>query len=627
MSACLQHRGPDSSGSWVDEAAGVAFGFRRLAILDLRPTGEQPMVSADGRWVVVFNGEIYNHPDLRRDLEGRGIAFRGSSDTEVLVESIARWGLESTLQRADAMFAMAAWDRRDRELHLAVDRFGEKPLYYGWCSQRLLFASELDALRTQPGFDRTVDRAALVDLLAVGYVGGSRSIYASVSKVEPGTWLTLRRGAEPGATLVARPWWSAMTAAIEAHSGPAREGDQEQALHDALRMSTSRRMVADVPVGAFLSGGLDSSLIVALMQESASAPVRTFTVGFDRPDYDESPHAREVARVLGTDHTEARLSISEASDLVPRMPELFDEPLGDASVLPTYLVSRMARRDVTVAIAGDGGDELFGGYGRHVAHRLVARLGVLPPPLRNLLARAAQSLGPRQWERVVGVLGPGLRTRVGQARLPEKLEKLAAVIDNPHPDVLFDRLSSIWPDAPSVVVGMEAEGRALGMLPAGMDPSERAMLADTLEYLPGDLLVKTDRSSMAVSLETRLPFLSPDVYSVAWAMPSELRAGTGVGKRVVRDLLRRYLPAELIDRPKMGFDVPVSDWLRGELRGWAEDLLARERLRSEGFLAVDPIREAWAEHLSGRRDHGRRLWVVCVFQAWLEHSESIRTRH
>jgi asparagine synthase (glutamine-hydrolysing) len=613
MSARLVHRGPDDEGVWTDEDAGVGLGFRRLAIIDLSPAGAQPMASADGRWVVVFNGEVYNHRELRAELEASGARFRGRSDTEVLVEAIARRGLTATLGNADAMFAVAAWDRRERELHLAVDRFGEKPLYYGWAGSSLVFGSELDALRAYPGVDRTVDPRAVADLLSFGYIGAPRSIYAAVAKVEPGTALRFsptRPGSPPHRVV----WWSAAGAAVEARREAC--GEPLEALHSALSLSVRRRMVADVPVGAFLSGGVDSSLIAALMQEQASGRVRTFTVGFDRPDYDESAYARQVASILGTDHHEERLTIAEAVSLVPRLPDMLDEPLADASVLPTHLVSQMARRHVTVALTGDGGDELFGGYGRHHAHRYWAMLQKLPGPVVKLAAGVGRATPPSVWRRIGALAGHRLETRLRQARLAEKLEKMSHAAEAPDPGVLFDRLRRLWPAANLPVPGGAVDDPQ-ALVGEGLPPSEQAMLADTVHYLPGDLLAKTDRAAMAVALEARLPFLSPDVYAAAWSMPGEWRAGDGEGKRVARRLLCRYLPEELVDRPKMGFGVPVSDWLSRELREWAGDLLSEASLTSSGLLDPRPIRRAWSEHLSGRRDHGQRLWAVCTLQDWL----------
>jgi len=618
MAARLSHRGPDDSGAWLDEEAGIALGFQRLAVLDLTKTGAQPMVSDDDRWVIVFNGEVYNHAELRTGLSRH--RFKGTSDTEVLLAAISRWGLVGALKRSDAMFALAAWDRRERKLHLAVDRFGEKPLYHGWLGSRLLFASELGALAGQRGLDRAINPSAAADLLTHGYIAGPSTIYSSISKVQPGTVLTYGDGTGIESSPATYVWWSAREAAFAARRTPS--GDPVEALRSSLRVSVGRRMVADVPVGAFLSGGLDSSLIVALMQESASRPIQTFTVGFDRADYDESIWAHRVAEVLGTRHTEEHLSTADVQALVPRLAALLSEPFADSSFLPTHLVSVAARRKVTVVLAGDGGDELFGGYGRHVAHRWWARAHRIPAPLRVRGAKLARSVPFSVWDRLARLGGVRLETYLGQARIGEKLEKLARAAEAEHPDLLFMALSRIWPGDTPPVLHLPESRPPPALSSDDLDFAERAMLADTTRYLPGDLLVKTDRASMAASLECRLPFLSPGVFEAAWSMPSEYRAGTGRTKRVVRELLSHYLPQHLIDRPKMGFGVPIGDWLRGSLRPWASDLLSQSALRSGAVLDPVPIGRMWDEHLTRRRDHGQSLWAVCVLQDWLSAERS-----
>lgn len=619
MTDAIAHRGPDADGQWLDVEAGIALGHRRLSILDLSPAGAQPMHSHDGRWVLAFNGEIYNFAALRASQEEGGtVAWRGHSDTEVLLEGIATWGIETTLRRAEGMFALALWDRRERVLHLARDRFGEKPLYYGRVGDAFVFGSELKALRAYPGFAAPVDRGALVEFLRLGYVPAPLSIHQGVRKLPAGCWLSLdASGREPAPT----PYWSALETALSARAHPFAGdlGDAATALEPILRDAVQRMMVADVPLGALLSGGIDSSLVVALMQAQRGDRVRTFSIGSHEPDYDEATHARAVAAHLGTDHTELYVEASDALALVPRLPTLYDEPFADSSQLPTFLVSQLARRHVTVALSGDAGDELFGGYNRYFhGAGLWRRLRRVPRPLRAAGARAARVFAPATIDRMAGVMGRLGPAALAGGRAGDKVHKLAGLLPARDEQAFHQAMLSYWPNPESLVQGAPASlSPSSAVLPGAIGFAERAMLHDTLHYLPDDILAKVDRAAMGVALETRVPMLDPSVFAFAWSLPMALKIEGGSGKRVLRELLYRHVPQALIDRPKQGFAVPIGAWLRGTLRDWAEDLLDESRIRADGWLQPAPIRAAWQEHLSGRRNHDTRLWTVLMFQVWL----------
>jgi asparagine synthase (glutamine-hydrolysing) len=628
MAATLVHRGPDDDGSFADAGAGVGFGFRRLAILDLSPAGHQPMRSASGRYTVVFNGEIYDFAALRTELEARGQRFRGHSDTEVLLAAVEEWGLRAALGRLAGMFAFALWDARERTLSLVRDRVGIKPLYHGWTPDgTFLFASELKALRAHPAFVPEVDRGALALLLRLMHVPAPHTIYRGVRQLRPGHLLTLRSPREADAALTC--WWSAREVAERGQAEPfaGSEAEAVEALEARLREAVRAHRVADVPIGAFLSGGIDSSSVVALMQAQSSRPVRTFSIGFREPGYDEAGWARGVARQLGTEHTELYVTPDEARAVIPKLPEIHDEPFADASAIPTWLVSQLARRDVTVSLSGDGGDELFGGYDRYVlAHPLWQRLRWLPGGLRRGLAAAIRALPPDWWS---AALGPALRLAGQGGRAPragQRLHRGAALLGERTPEGLYRRLVSHWQEPSEVVLGLDAEPRTALSDPSAW-PSERAlpdfrqrmMLVDLGSYLPDDVLTKVDRASMAVGLEARVPLLDHRLVELAWRMPLRFTFGPGGGKRLLRQVLERHVPRPLIDRPKMGFGVPIDAWLRGPLREWAEALLEEGRLRREGFLRPAPVRRMWAEHLSERRDWQYPLWDVLTFQAWAEH--------
>lgn len=623
MAGTLRHRGPDDAGVWVDESAGVALGHRRLSIIDLSPEGHQPMFSASGRHVIVFNGEVYNFPSLRGELEGLGRSFRGHSDTEVILGAVEQWGLEASVKRFVGMFAFALWDREDRVLHLVRDRLGIKPLYYGLAGETFTFSSELKALRRHPDFDARVDRDALGLYLRYGYVPAPYTIYEGIRKLPPATILTLAAGRHSGDP--AR-YWSARDIA---EAGVARPfaGSMDEAVEELdalLRESVKLRMVADVPLGAFLSGGVDSSTVVALMQAQSERPVKTFTIGFREGAYNEAEDAKAVANHLGTDHTELYVTPDEAMAIVGRLPALYDEPFGDSSQIPTFLISELARRDVTVSLSGDGGDELFAGYNRYFWGRAVwNRFGRLPKAARAAAAKGLGALSPDRWEslfdRLDGVLPEGIKQR----QPGDKLHKLAGVLAAEGPEAMYGGLVSHWKEPASLVPGSRERSTLLtdrGSWPRLDDFTAWMMYLDAVTYLPDDILVKVDRASMGVGLEARLPILDHRVFEFAWRIPLSMKISGERGKLLLRQVLYRYVPRELIERPKSGFAVPVDNWLRGPLRDWAETLLDAGRLETEGFLDPAPIRAAWEEHLTGRRNRHFELWDVLMFQAWLEES-------
>lgn len=623
MAGTLSHRGPDDGGTWVDASTGAALGFRRLSVIDPSDTGRQPMISGCRRYVVVFNGEIYNFGQLRRELEAVGVSFRGTSDTEVFLAAMTRWGVLGAVRRTNGMFAFGVWDRSERILTLGRDRLGEKPLYYGWVEGAFLFGSELKALRAHPAFRNEIDRDSLALYLRHNYIPAPRSVYRGVAKLPPATLFQVEPHLGPSRCGRPTPYWSALEAAEAGVRNPVSLSDAEavDTLEAELQRSVGMRMVADVPLGAFLSGGIDSSLVVALMQAESKERVRTFTIGFTEPGYDEAIYAKRVATHLDTLHTELYVSPKEAQDVIPRLPGIFDEPFADSSQIPTLLVSQLARRDVTVILSGDGGDELFGGYPRYfLLEALWHRLKRLPPSLRATAATAMTKLSPGAWDHLFRLANPLLPARARQSHPGDKIHKLAALLVHERPEHIFRDLVSLWRDPESVVLDATEPATALsdpGQWLAIEDLVARMMYLDSVTYLPDDILVKVDRTSMAASLEARVPLLDHHLFELAWRMPQHLKVRNHQGKWLLRQVLRRHVPEALFDRPKMGFGVPIGDWLRGPLRPWAEDLLDERRLADEGFLKPDPVRRLWSEHLEGRRDWKFHLWAVLMFEAWL----------
>ncbi len=626
MTNSLAHRGPDDEGIWIDEEAAIGLGHRRLSIVDLSPAGHQPMHSSSGRFLITFNGEIYNHTELRRELldAGHKVGWRGHSDTETLLAGFDFWGIKETLGRASGMFAFGLWDRKQRTLTLARDRLGEKPLYYGrqhGPQSPFLFASELKAFRQHPEFDPEIDREAIGLLVRYLDVPAPRSIYLGISKLPPGTLLTLGEG---GQDPVIEAYWSGAEIARNGASNPIALSPDQAAdeLERILERAVGRQMMSDVPLGAFLSGGVDSSTVVAVMQKISPQPVKTFTIGFNEKSYNEAEHAKEVARHLGTDHTELYVTAEQVMDVIPRLPTMYDEPFADPSQIPTHLVSALARQHVTVSLSGDGGDELFGGYDRYLLTATFwDKIAAIPMPLRAAAARILTLVSASTWTSLGDAAAAMIPRWMQVARLGEKVHKGVPMLRSETLEELYEYMLTQWHDPASVVVGFVPES-APPMLDApelaGLNGVERMMAQDMLGYLTDDILVKVDRAAMAVSLETRMPLLDPEVVEFAWRLPLDLKIRGSTTKWILKKVLYRHVPPALIERPKMGFGIPVGDWLRGPLRDWAEALVDERRLREEGFFHADAVRQSWSELLCGNPREQFKLWSILMFQSWLE---------
>ena len=620
MNDKLTHRGPDDNGVWVEENIGIGLGHQRLSIIDLSEQGRQPMLSESGRYIIAYNGEVYNFPDLRNELQ-KGHVFRGHSDTEVMLAAIETWGLMAAVKRFVGMFAFALWDRDEHILHLVRDRIGIKPLYYGWINGAFVFGSELKALRAYSGFNQPIDRKALTLFMRYNCIPAPYSIYEGISKLLPGHVIKFFRHSKK---LEIKKYWSARSVAEQGTISPfeGSEGEAVEQLDKLLREAVKCRMISDVPLGSFLSGGIDSSTVVSLMQAQTSQNVKTFSIGSTISDYNEAKDARKVADHLGTDHTEIYVSPEEVMAVIPRLPTLYDEPFADSSQIPTFLVSELARKHVTVSLSGDGGDELFGGYNRHAwAPRIWNRIGRWPQFFRKGLSTAIGSLSPELWDTVFQNINSVFPGRFDHRVPGYKMHKLAEVLPADSAAEMYKILISHWKDPSVLVLGGEEPLTMRTNSAAKLATSDFVrymMLMDLTTYLPDDILTKVDRASMGVSLEARVPLLDHRVVEFAWRLPVDMKIRNGQGKWILRQVLGKYVPGKLVDRPKSGFGIPIDSWLRGPLRDWAEALLDKSRLRQESFFNPEPIRQKWAEHLSGKRNWAYHLWDVLMFQAWLE---------
>lgn len=623
----LTHRGPDNMGIWKDKSSGICLAHRRLSILDLSPEGHQPMHSVNGRYILAFNGEVYNHKELRKELDGIELSqetgspekkWRGYSDTEVMLAAITQWGVYEATKRFNGMFAFALWDRSEKDLYLVRDRIGEKPLYFGWVGETLLFGSELKALCAYSNWQGEIDRNALTKYMQFNYIPTPYTIYKGIRKLESGSIARISSNGVNRQFDLQR-YWSLHDVVMQPRKNISDASAIEEA-ESVLSASVKRQMVADVPLGAFLSGGVDSSLIVALMQSQSMRPVRTFTIGFHEAAFNEAQHALAVADHLETEHTEFYVSPQDAMNVIPLLPTLYDEPFADSSQIPTYLVSKLTREHVIVSLSGDGGDELFGGYNRYSWGRNIwDRIKYFPLPLRQAFARLLCVPSPRTWDQLFSIFGMLLPKQYRYSSAGDKLHKLAKLVGATSPSDVFLELISLWEGMDLVCNSDAALSVTLdtSQSSGSLDFTEFMMFMDTQSYLPDDIMVKVDRASMGVSLESRAPFLDHKLIELAWSLPLDMKIRHGQGKWLLRQILYKHVPRKLIERPKMGFGVPIDSWLRGPLREWAEELLDESKIRSDGYLNATLVRKKWDEHLSGKRNWQHHLWGVLMFQAWL----------
>jgi len=622
------HRGPDSNGFWVDSTKGIYLGHRRLSIVDLSPTGAQPMSSNGGRYIICLNGEIYNHLELRNELSlcsttNSTIIWKGSSDTETLINCFEVWGIEATLKKTTGMFAFSLWDSYTDELTIGRDRFGEKPLYYGWQESTFFFSSELKSIKSNSLFKSEIDRNALELYVKYAYVPAPYSIYKNIYKLSPGSFLTVSLNSKNSKPSV---YWSSLDQMMDSYEKP-YTGNKNQAveqLNSTLTSAVKKQMMADVPLGAFLSGGIDSSVIVAIMQSLSNVPIKTYTIGFKEDDYNEAHYAKNVAEHIGTDHTELYVTEKDALNVIPQLPYFYDEPFADSSQIPTYLVSKLASESVTVSLSGDAADELFGGYNRYLfANNLWKKIAIFPIGLRQIVSKLLTSVTPQTYNSFYKFLSFGASFNK-KRNIGDKIHKAMGIITSSSNLELYDRIISSWYTPSSIVIGGEDVFALKEAVPSQInkfDPISKMMAMDLISYLPDDILCKVDRAAMATSLETRVPFLDHSVMQFAWSLPLDYKIFDNKTKWVLREVLYKYVPKKLIDRPKMGFGVPIDTWLRGDLRDWAEKLLNEDRLLQEGFFNPKLIRKKWEEHLSGKRNWQQQLWVILMFQSWLEKNK------
>ncbi len=627
MGSQLAHRGPDDSGVWFDGNFGVGFSHRRLSIIDLSAQGHQPMSSISGRFMIAYNGEIYNYQELKKELLQAGVIFRGGSDTEVLLAAIESWGIKQTLQRCIGMFAFSLWDKKEQTLSLVRDRIGEKPLYYGWqgkgAKRTFLFASELKSLRQHPAWRGGVDRDSLANLLRYNYIPAPQSIHSGVFKLRPGHLLQLKKNGNGGWSEIEECWWSLQEITRQARRDPftGSRADAVDQLDKLLHNAIQGQSLADVPLGVFLSGGVDSSSVTAVMQAISDQPIKSFTIGFENSAYDESGDARAVANHLGTDHHEWIVTADDALSIIPQLPDYYDEPFADVSQIPTLLVSTLAKKNVTVALSGDGGDELFAGYNRHQwAPSLFHKMQYFPEMIRKALAVLIEFSSPSGWDYFFKIIDPLLPQQLRVRHPGEKIHKIAMLLRQSGEIELYAMLVRIWPNPIPLMSGNSYDlvGSHKELWDIGDNFTERMTYLDTVTYLTDDILTKVDRAAMANSLETRAPLLDHRIVEFSAQLPLSMKIHQGLGKWILRELLDRYVPRNLIERPKSGFGIPVGEWLKGPLQEWAEDLLSEQKLKDGGYFDVKQVRRAWNQHSSGKKNQQYQLWSVLMFQAWLD---------
>ena len=627
MNSAVSHRGPDTNGAWVDIDSGIVLGHQRLSIIDLSSAGNQPMHSSSGRYILTYNGEIYNHLEVRRELErcNSNIRWKGNSDTETLLEAVDFWGIETSLQKIDGMFAFGLWDKKIRRLILARDRIGEKPLYFGWQGKGdnkvFLFGSELKALKVHPEFNGEINRDVISLQLQHNYIPAPYSIYKDIHKLLPGHYLQLNEDdLKKNLLPLSKSYWSLTEHAINGNRKQLTlcEDDILKNLEGYLLSSVKKQMISDVPLGAFLSGGIDSSTIVAMMQSQSNKPIKTFTIGYSEDNFSEAPYAKEIAKHLGTDHTEFFVSPKKAMEVIPSLPTIYDEPFSDPSQIPTFLVSQLAKQDVKVALSGDGGDELFCGYKRYVMSKKFWNIfRLMPITLRKILASGIGSISPQDWNKISKLL-PGLST---YSNFGDKVHKGLGLLEAKTLYDLYYTLNTQWHNSNEVLINSKDQGTLMTTFKPelkGLDSQQQMMVLDSLTYLPDNILVKIDRAAMASSLETRVPFLDHKLIEYVWKIPQSLKLNNGQGKWILKKILNQYVPNDLTDRPKMGFGVPIETWLRGPLKEWAEDLLNEERLKQEGYFDPKVVRDKWNEHITGKRNWKSSLWGILMFQSWID---------